>query len=143
MNWKQRTKFQNMPLSKLRKLRNDLDVIITKLEKGPRREIDIAADHTGDPALIVQILRVIGDPTSGKWIQVERILCSPARCSECPHGEFMYEYRRSEKGILSVRFGGKGFDQKGLDNLQYYRVSNDGHSLDLLPSENNKGRIGK
>jgi len=56
MNRMRRRKFEAMALSELWQLRDDLQAIISELENGPRREIDIATEHTGDPALIAQIL---------------------------------------------------------------------------------------
>jgi hypothetical protein len=66
MNRMQRRKFEVMPLSKLRRLRDELQILVSELENGPRREIDIATAHTGDPALIDQVLRIIGDKISSK-----------------------------------------------------------------------------
>ena len=139
MHRMQRRKFEMMPLSNLRRLRDELQVLISELEHGPRREIDIATAHTGDPALIVQVLRIIGDKTRGKWIQVERILCSLERCPNCPHGEFMYEYRQNKKsGTTRVTFKGKGFDQQALDNLRFFELTEGGNSIRVVPPETEK-----
>jgi hypothetical protein len=60
-------KYEKIPLSKLRQWRNELEVrindleaSISEIEKGPRREIDIAYEHTGDSALIRCSIRVFG-----------------------------------------------------------------------------------
>ncbi len=129
-----RRKYEKMSLSALRKLRDDLQVIITELEKAPPREIDIATDHTGDPDLIEQVLQVFGDRTSGKWIQVERIFCSKEKCPECPHGDYHYEYRyNKKKGTTSVRYKGKGFSKEALDNLRFFEIDKDEGIIKILP----------
>ena len=139
MHRMQRHKFEMMPLFALRRLRDELQILISELESGPRREIDIATAHIGNPALVVQVLRIIGDKTSGKWIQVERILCSLERCPNCPHGEFMYEYRQNKKtGTTRVTFKGKGFDQQALGNLRFFEFTEDGNSIRVLPSGTEK-----
>jgi hypothetical protein len=131
MHRMQRRKYEKMPLTKLRRLRNELHALITELENGPRREIDIADSHTGDPTLIARVLRVIGDKTSGKWIQVERIFCSQERCHDCPHGDYLYEYRQNTKrGTTTVRFKGKGFD---LDNLRFFEFTPDRDAIIIHP----------
>ena len=134
MNRMRRRKLEVMPLSALWQLRDDLQAIIAQLENRPRREIDIATDHTGDPTLIAQVLRVEGDKTSGKWIQVERIFCSIARCTGCPHGDYHYEYRyNKKKGTTTVRFKGQGFTQESLQSLQFFTL--EGDSITISPPE--------
>ena len=134
MNRMRRRKFEVMPLSKLRRLRDELQILVSELENGPRREIDIATAHTDDPALIDQVLRIIGDETSSTWVQVERIFCSLDRCPNCQHGEFMYEYRKNRKsGTTKVSFKGIPFSQQALDNLGFYEFTEDGNSIKILP----------
>lgn len=134
MNRMRRRKFEAMPLSALWQLRDDLQAIIAELENRPRREIDIATDHTGDPTLIAQVLRGEGDKTSGKWIQVERIFCSIAKCPDCPHGDYHYEYRHNKKkGTTTVRFKGKGFTQEALDNIRFFEFTEGGNAINILP----------
>ena len=120
-----------MPLSKLRQLRNDLDILISEIENGPRREIDIAEDHTGDPALIAEVVRVEGDKTSGKWYQVERIYCSLERCPNCPHGDFWYEYQVNKKRkTFRVSFREKALDS---GNLGFYEITEEGDAIRIVP----------
>lgn len=117
-----------MPLSKLRCLRDELEALISRFENGLPREIDIAMAHTGAPALIAQVLRVWDEETNSKWIQAERIFCSLEKCPNCPHGDFMYEYKRNKKlGTISVRYKGpfEGFPQEDLDKVGFYRVEGD------------------
>ena len=133
MDRMQRRKFEMMPLSKLRQLRDDLQKLVSELENSPRREIDIATAHTGDPALTVQVLRIIGDKNSNKWGQVERILCSLERCPNCPHGDFTYEYRKNKKsGAGKVIYKGEAFSQEALDKLGYFELAEDGKSVRIL-----------
>ena len=108
----QSDKCETIPLSKLRQWRNELAVqinnlnaIISAIEKGPRREIDIADEHTGDPALIAYAVLLGGDKEKGSWRQRERIYCSLEKCPSCPHGEYFYAYRRNKKrGTVTVKF---------------------------------------
>src|SRR5262245_39169915 len=69
-----------LPLHELRRLAGDLQEMIAELESGPRREIDIAYEHNGDPTLIARVLRTSGDPESGNWYRIERIFCSREHC---------------------------------------------------------------
>jgi|SRR6266850_4515000 len=126
MNRMQRRKFEMMPLSELRRLRDDLQKLVFQLENSPRREIDIATAHTGDPALTVQVLRINGDKNSNKWGQVERILCSLEGCLNCPHGDFKYEYRKNKKsGAIKVIYKGEAFP----DKLRFFEFTEDGESV--------------
>jgi hypothetical protein len=61
-----RTKLIVMPLIKLRKLRSDLDSLIREVETAPRREIDIAAEHSGRPAIDSRGSRTEGHEGSQK-----------------------------------------------------------------------------
>lgn len=129
-----RRKYEKMSLSALRKLRDELQVLINEIENGPRREIDIATDHKGDPAFIAEIVKIIGDKKSGKWIQVERIFCSKEKCPECPHGDFHYEYRlNSRKGTTSVRYRGKGFTKEVLEKIGYFEFNETNKTINILP----------
>ena len=128
MNKMRRRKFEAMSLSELWRLRDDLQNIISELENSPRREIDIATNHTGDPALIARILRVDGDKSRGKWFQVERIFCSIERCADCPHGDFWYEYSQSKKHrTTKVKYRGKALN---LENLRFFRIEGDQYVID-------------
>ena len=116
-----------------------MQVLITELESGPRREVDIATAHTGDPTLVDQVLRVAGDKTSGKWFQVERIFCSTEKCPKCPHGDYMYEYRHNKKkGTTTVRFKGDGSFFE-LDDLRYYEFTDGGNAINILPQNEKSG----
>ena len=131
-----RRKYEKLPLVELMELRDELQIIITDIENGPRREIDIATDHKGDPDLIAQVLRIVGDKTNGKWIQVERIFCSKEKCPKCPHGDFHYEYRiNKKKGITTVRFKGIGFNEEVLGNIRFFELKDEGNTLCILPEK--------
>jgi hypothetical protein len=114
----QREKYQEMSLKDLRTLRDYLDSLIQKIENGSRREIDIATDHPEEPSRI-RVLGIQGNPeTSKSWIQREQILCAQ-RCSNCPHGEFLYRYKRRKDGSLSVKYLGKAvFESDILDIIK-------------------------
>lgn len=132
VNRTRRLKYEKMSLAELRHLRDELQILTTELENGPRREIDIATDHTGDPALVSQVLRVDGDKTSGKWFQVERIFCSTEKCPKCPHGAYHYEYRYNKrKGTTTVRYRGKALE--GLDNLRFFEFTEGGNAIIIPP----------
>jgi hypothetical protein len=102
------------PLSKLRQKLNELraeaaelEVVISEIESGPRREIDIADSHTGDPAFVAKSTLLHGQRGEGRWSVRESIYCSLERCPNCPHGDYFYEYRRNKrKGTLTVKFRG-------------------------------------
>jgi hypothetical protein len=115
-----RTKLIAMPLIKLRKLRSDLDSLIREVETASRREIDIAAEHSGSPAMIHEVLELKGTRGASRWRQLEKIYCSAERCQRCPHGPFWYEYRtnKREKTVV-VKFAGKSiFDYEVLRDLR-------------------------
>jgi hypothetical protein len=97
-----------MPLRKLRDLAAQVQLVIRELEDAPmRREIDIAAEHHGSADLIHSVIRTIGDKTTGRWRQIEKIYCSLDHCPQCPHGEFIFRYRRNKrKGSMTVTFAG-------------------------------------
>src|SRR5262249_36239927 len=97
-------KYRGISLRKLRRFAGDLQELIADLGSSPVREIDIATEHSGDPAFVARVLRTDGDPESGRWYQVERIYCSVERCPACPHGDFKYRYQRSKKGTISKKY---------------------------------------
>jgi hypothetical protein len=70
--------------------------------------------------LVASVLRVIGDPNSGDWYQVERIYCSAERCPRCPHGDFRFRYRRNKrKDTLSVKYmGTMAFSYEVIEELR-------------------------
>jgi len=119
-----RRKFERMSLAAaLRTLRDDVQVVIAEIERGDRRELDIASDHTGDPSLIAEVLEVRGDKASGKWIEVRRIYCSPERCPQCPHGDYWYECRdRRATGTSTVRLIDSGFHRDAVDRIGVFRL---------------------
>ena len=47
MHKRQRDQHERMCLANLRQLRNDLGILISEIENGPRREIEIADEHSG------------------------------------------------------------------------------------------------
>jgi hypothetical protein len=120
MNSVQRGKYNAMPLIELRRLRDGINSCIQQLEQGEKREIDIAYEHTGDPERTARVLRVIGDPNSGRWSQVERVFCSAERCPDCPHGDFLYRYRRNRRrGTTSAKYGGTmAFSDETIQHLR-------------------------
>jgi hypothetical protein len=97
-----------LPLRKLRELATDVQSVIRELEKAPvRRDIDIAAEHSGHADLIHSVARIIGDKASGRWRQIQNIYCCLEHCPQCPHGEFVFRYRRNKKtGKITVSFAG-------------------------------------
>lgn len=97
-----------MPLRHLRELAADVQALIRELESAKvRREIDIASEHQGNKELIHSVVRTIGDKSTGRWRQVENIYCCLERCPQCPHGEFVFRYRRNlRKHTVSVTFVG-------------------------------------
>jgi hypothetical protein len=108
-----------MPLRKLREFHQELGQLVRGIANQPPRDIDIAFDHTGDPSVVAKVLRVIGEPTSSAWYQVERIYCSKERCPRCPHGDFAFQYRRNKrKGTTSKRYvATTAFGQEVIDRL--------------------------
>ena len=100
----------------LRQYREDLDAVIGELESVPeRREIDIAAEHSGEPDLVGEVLDVQDE---GRWReQLQTIYCSTDRCPRCPHGPYWYTYRQNvRKGTTSIRYAGRPFvDMKLVD----------------------------
>jgi len=98
---------------------NDWEAIISEIEKGPRREIDIADEHTGDPTPIASEILLDGDKEQGRWYQRERIYCSLERCPNCPHGDYFYAYRRNKRrGTVTVQFGGiPVFKREDIENM--------------------------
>lgn len=115
-----RQRFQSMPLGELRSLAGELQQLIGELEAGPRREIDLIAEHSGDPALVARILRIEGDPKSSNWYQIERIYCSVERCPECPHGDYRFRYQQNKrKKTLKKTFIAKmAFDHETIENIK-------------------------
>ena len=84
----------------------ELEIVISEIESGPRREIDIADSHIGDPALIANSTLLRGKRGEGRWSVRESIYCSLERCPNCPHGDYLYEYfRYKRKGIVRVKLG--------------------------------------
>jgi hypothetical protein len=120
MHTAMRSKLIAMPLAKLRKLRSDLDLLVRELENGPKREVDIAWDHTGVASLISKVLEVKQKDPGRRWQQLEKIYCSAERCQKCPHGPYLYEYRANrQRKTTAVRFrGALAFDYDVLQELK-------------------------
>lgn len=115
-----RKRYMAWPLQRLRKLRDDILSIIDELEALPdRRDVDIAAAFTGDPALVHEVDHIIGKKDTGKWVQLQKIYCSLERCPECPHGWYLYRYRSNKKrGTVSVEFLNKpGFSPELMKTM--------------------------
>jgi hypothetical protein len=71
-----------MSLRSLTELRDEIDNVIAEIQAlSRRRDIDIASDFTGDPALVAEVKRVCGDKKRGVWRQLQKIYCE-----HCPHG---------------------------------------------------------
>jgi hypothetical protein len=103
-----RLHLRRMPLRYLRELAADVEALVLELESTKvRREIDIASEHQGNKDLIHSVVKTIGDMSTGRWRQVENIYCCLEHCPRCPHGEFIFQYRRNiRKATVSVNFGG-------------------------------------
>lgn len=103
-----RQRLSRMPLKHLRDIADHVQSLIQKLEGASiRREIDIAADHEGNVDLIHSIVRTMGNQRAGRWQQVEKIYCCREHCPRCPHGEFIFRYRRNKrKRSVTVTFVG-------------------------------------
>src|ERR1700733_2538017 len=101
-------RLRRMPLRDLREFAADVQALVRELESAKvRREIDIASEHQGNNDLIHSIVRTIGDKSTGRWRQVEKVYCCSERCPQCPHGEFIFRYRRNlRKHTMSVTFVG-------------------------------------
>jgi hypothetical protein len=105
---------EGVPLSHLRQQINelkskiaDLKVLISEIESGPRREIDIADQHTGNPTFIARSVLLDGERGKGRWYVRESIYCSLERCPNCPHREYAYTYSYNKrKRIATVKFTG-------------------------------------
>lgn len=118
MNKQLRQKYTAMPLRELRRFARDLQRLIAEVESKPRREIDIATEHSGDPTLVDRVSRVEGNTQDQKWYQVERICCSRERCPSCPHGDFRYRYQRSKHGKITKKYvGTMAFDSETIERL--------------------------
>ncbi|MDA2928508.1 hypothetical protein MYX84_00945 [Acidobacteria bacterium AH-259-O06] len=109
-----------MPLKELKKLRDDIQTAIDELEALPeKRKIDLAAEHSGKAEMIHEIIDIEGESGKRKWTQWETIYCSPEKCSECPHGPFMFTYRANKKGTVRiVDYGIPAFDIRALKEME-------------------------
>lgn len=107
-----RKRLAGRSLNYLRRLRGDVDALIAELERGPQREVDIAASFTGDPRFVAKVIRVEGVPDTSMWYQV-RIYCSLEHCTSCPHGDYGYRYRRNKRRrTVTVEYVGKSSDRQ-------------------------------
>jgi hypothetical protein len=116
-----RQHLRKLPLKYLRELVTDAQSLIRDLEAAPvRREIDIAAEHDDNVDLIHSVVRTIGDRATGRWRQVEKIYCSLEHCPRCPHGEFIFRYRRNKrKKHVTVTFvGTPGLPNEVLEQMR-------------------------
>jgi hypothetical protein len=115
-----RTKLMAMPLVKLKKIQSDVEALVREVEGAPRREVDIAAEHGGAPALTCAVLEKKAARGGNRWRQLETIYCSLTRCPECPHGPYWYEYRTNKRrGTVTVVLKGKmAFDYDLIQRLK-------------------------
>jgi hypothetical protein len=98
---------KTLSLRELRRIAQAISELICEIDSEPRREIDIAAEHTGDPDMIYQALP-LNERRRGRWKQQELIYCSKERCPHCPHGEFVFSYRENRrKKTRSVEYLGQ------------------------------------
>ncbi len=116
MNFARRKKYRAMTIPYLKRFRDELSALINELELGPRREIDIGANHVGDRELIHAVLETRGDKQSGRCRELQRIYCSTSRCPQCPHGPFWYRYRvnKRKKAIDVIYEGMLVFDYEAI-----------------------------
>ena len=106
-------------LRELREIRDTVNALIQEVEQGPRREIDIADAHTGDPAFIHEV-KWETEWKAGRQRRCELIYCSSQRCPECPHGSFIFKYRRNlRKKTREVMYVGRPvLDLDALDEMR-------------------------
>ena len=116
MHHMRRKSLLSKSLRELRQLRDDVNSVIRELEAGPRRDIDIALEFDGSEDRIAEVVDTRGRSRPRACIRNLRIYCSDERCSDCPHGPFLYEYWMTQKG-LRIKFVGIPFiaDMKILD----------------------------
>ena len=107
MNSSRRKQLVALPMSKLRLMHKQLGDLISELESGPPRDIDIATSYGGDQELVASRVDISGDPNGAVWQEVLRIYCSTDRCLRCPHGDFIFRCRRSRRGVVNVKYLGK------------------------------------
>lgn len=118
MHHARRKRLAAMPLSSLRSMHQELGTLIAELEGSPTREVDIASGYTGD-AGIARRVDVRGDPSSRRWREVLQIYCSVERCSNYPHGDFIYQFvcQKGVGGIVVKYLGKRVFSTDTLDRL--------------------------
>jgi hypothetical protein len=121
---------REIPLKELRKRREklgleieEIEAVISEIESLPLpRDIDIGADFSGDNELIAEVIHKSTTDKASVWYQAQTIYCSRNRCQSCPHGPFIYKYRRKKKGEITVKFTGEPvFDIRSLAN-QLHRI---------------------
>jgi hypothetical protein len=108
MHWTERKRLRRMSLRTLKELRAEIDTATAEIQSLPeRRDIDIAADFNGDPALVAEVKRIVGDKSKGQWRQLQKIFCRAEHCPDCPHGWYWYSYQSNKKtGKVIARFTG-------------------------------------
>jgi hypothetical protein len=111
LHWARENRLWRMSLLELRQLRDDVQAVMNEIERAPeRREIDIGAEFSGDPELVGEVLEAFGDKTSGKWQEILTLYCGRAHCESCPHGPYLFEYRRAKgTGKITFKFRGVCF----------------------------------
>ncbi len=107
MHSSRRKQLVALPISKLRSMHKQLGDLISELESGPLRDVDIASSHGGGQELVASQVDISGDPNGAAWQEVLRLYCSKDRCLRCPHGDFIFRFRRSRKGVVNVKYVGQ------------------------------------
>jgi hypothetical protein len=106
-------------LNELKSKTAKLEAVISEIESSPRREIDMADSHTGDPAFIAKSTLLRGKRGERRWRVRESIYCSLERCPNCPHGDYFYDYfRNKRKGTLTVKLVGGGGAVFKIEDLE-------------------------
>lgn len=118
-------KYIQISLKALRKRReklglelDEIDRIIAEIEELPvPRNIDIGAGFSGNKELIAEIIHKSLTKKTSVWYQTQTIYCSTDKCESCPHGPFIYKYRRNKRGQITVKYVGQPvFDTRHLVN---------------------------
>ena len=96
-----------MNLSDLKGLRQLLADVIADVEAEEYpRDIDVASTFAGEEERIDELIHVSEEKDGGKWRQIQTVSCSEERCPGCPHGPFIFRYRRLKSGKLKVVYVG-------------------------------------
>ena len=110
-----RENLEGMSLKGLKKRRQELEVALASTDEviagieelDEPRDVDVATSFEGDEGLVAEILSISGDTKTDKWTQAQTLYCSKKRCKSCPHGPFVFAYRRLKSGAIRVKYKGK------------------------------------